>query len=105
MFGYFIEMEETRMRDTVEVNGNWFIVDTCKTPDAGWETGIAQINIDYMREDWGLEDDEELTAEEIEDYGNDYVLGGWEVQNYRTKREAVAGHKRVCKKGRLDDEE
>ena len=35
--------------DIVKVNNEWFIVDTCKTPDAGWETGIAAVDLERMK--------------------------------------------------------
>ena len=100
MFDMYCFMDKLG-HDIVEVNGNWYIVDTCKTPDCGWETGIAQININAMREEW---DGDELTAEDIREWGEDFDMG-WDVQNYRTKRQAEAGHKRVCKNGRLDEDE
>ena len=104
MFEYLMEMENTRMRDVVCVNGNWFVVDTVKTPDAGWETGIAKIDVEALREAIIEDEDDELMDEDIRTYYDEFT-GWWDVQNYRTKREAAAGPKRVYKNGRLDEDE
>jgi hypothetical protein len=98
-------------RDIVKVNDKWFIVDTCKTYDAGWETGIASVDLERMKAEWddifsefGEELDEEWGDEYIREHAELYTEW-WDVQNYRTKRQAETGHKRVCKNGRLDEDE
>ena len=98
-------------RDIVKVNNEWFIVDTCKTPDAGWETGIAAVDLERMKAQWD-EDVAEFGEELDEEWGDEYIrehaelyTEWWDVQNYRTKRQAEAGHKRVCRNGRLDEDE
>ena len=103
---FYFEVERLA-RDVVEVDGEWYIVDTCKTPDAGWETGIASIDLESMAEELDIDEEEgeSLYPELIRKYAEDFIdEWGWEVQNYRTKRQAEAGHKRVCKNGKLDED-
>lgn len=99
-----VSFVEPLARDVIRVGDDVFVVDTCKTPDAGWETGISKVDIHKMYKDIAEEWGDSLTEEEVIEHANDYT-GDWEVQNYRNKREALAGHKRVCKSGKLDDEE
>lgn len=89
----------------IKVNGRYFIVDTCYTVDCGWETGIAEVYADRIKEE--IFDGEPITDEDVENYAEESwdFMGEWKVQNYSTRKQAEKGHKRVCKNGRLDEED
>lgn len=88
---------ERAARDIVFYNGHFTLIDTVKTPDAGWETGIIAIDMDKLLEESGL-----AIAADWDAIVNDvaleyYFCSDWLIVNYKTKKEAIAGHKKYCK--------
>ena len=92
MFG-FIERLDRIYLD----NGDYFkVIDTCKTPDAGWETAICVVSKqEFADEMW--EGNLDFTLDDFIAWGDD-LLWGWDVvENYRTRRQAERGHKKWAK--------
>ena len=90
--------DEVYSRDVVYYEGEYYIIDTLKTFDAGWETGVTRIDKEACFKAWMDEayDVEAFTAEDendaIENFGEAFTTG-WAVINYPNKKAAVKGHK------------
>ena len=92
---------ETYARDLVEINGQWYIVDTVKAWDTHkWETGLTKIDTEAMYIFLAGEADEgdnyKLTSEDIEDYAESFTTD-WYVEQHANYRTAVKRHKEICK--------
>ena len=93
----FMEIERAA-RDIVFYNGHFTLIDTVKTPDAGWETGIIAIDMDRLLEETGLSMAADwniiVNATALEEY----YIGDWLIVNdYPNKKTAMANHKKFCK--------
>ena len=72
-------------------SGDRFItVDTCKTPDAGWETAVAWITKERFAQKMDGWDD--ATVDDFADYWGECNLYWDVVENYRTEAQAKVGH-------------
>lgn len=92
--------EEVYSRDIVYYEGEYYIVDTVKTFDAGWETGVSRIDKEATFKSW-LDEAYDLEAmtptdelDAIEELGEAFTTG-WVVINYPNKKAAIRGHKRA----------
>lgn len=89
---------ERMARDIVFVNGEYYIVDTCKPWDTKkWETGLRKVDHKKMFEDWLNEGETPPTPAEIMEYADDYdPYGWWDIEVHPNKRTARKRHKEIC---------
>ena len=94
---------EKLAHDLVEVNGNWYIVDTCKPWDTNrWETGLSKVDTEKLLADyfWDTDEDEEISEEEkieaIKETAEEYA-GWWDIEEHDNKRIAKKRHAEICK--------
>lgn len=91
----FFEVEEVLGRELVFHEGHVYLVDTRKTPDAGWETGVIEIDMDNLLENEGLALHLWDTIKAVCHF---YMMDNdWIIINYPNKREAVKGHNKIIK--------
>jgi hypothetical protein len=91
---------EVYSRDIVYYEGEYYVVDTVKTLDAGWETGVSRIDKEAAFKYWldeaydleAMSPTDELDA--IEEVGEQFTTG-WAVINYPNKKAAIRGHKKA----------
>ena len=94
--------------DVVEVNGAYFVIDTCKTPDTmKWETGVAKLNlsryIDSLIKEGIIETASEITDNDIFCYLDEVSLWDldFEITQHKNKMQAIKYHDSFCKQGRI----
>ena len=94
--------------DVVEINGVYFVIDTCKTPDTmKWETGIAKLNlsryIDSLIKEGAIETASEITDNDIFYYLDE--INSWdldfEIIQHKNKMQAIKYHDNFCRQGRI----
>lgn len=100
---------ERYAHDIAEINGIYFVVDTCKAPDTmKWETGIAELNlsryIDSLIKEGTIETASEITDDDIFYYLNEINL--WDLDfekiiQHKNKMQAIKYHDDFCKQGRI----
>lgn len=90
----FFEMEIVVGRELVFHEGHFYLVDTRDTPDAGWETGVIEIDMDSMIEaGYSLKVWEEI----FQDCSDFMADSDWIIVNYPNKKEAIRGHNKIVK--------
>lgn len=99
---------ERYKRDCVKINNHWFIVDTIKAPDTNkWETGISEVNLKKMYKALNYNSITDMLADPnfiVADYADDFA-DYWSIQPWKNKKEAIAGHAKICKTGEIKYEE
>lgn len=92
---------EVYSRDIVYYGGEYYVVDTVKTLDAGWETGVSRIDkeaaFEYWLDEYWLDEADMSPMDEldaIEEVGEQFTTG-WAVINYPNKKAAIRGHKKA----------
>lgn len=94
---------EKLARDLVNINGEYFLVDTCKAPDIHkWETGIAKINAEEILQNEEPCETEEERMQILRECADDYVWF-WQVETHPNKEVARERHAEICKTGKLKE--
>lgn len=87
---------EKMARETVKINGEWYVVDTSKTPDTRkWETARAKVDLnEFSKILWEGEND--YTDNDIIEWCEELPLWFTVVEVYKNKKQAEKGHEKWC---------